>query len=367
MEKEELKRKFVGSKYDKFEKANFSLPALLFGGLYFAYRKMLLAGIIFYLFTTAIMTIFSTRINIILLVISYLLLYVSMSLLFNSMYRTFYNKKVDKILSSSENGLDKAVVDKCKKQGGTSIPYIFLVIALGICLSLTVNFILSNKNKEKNVSDNISNSENESISDNSNTTYYEYVDDNDENTNSNEAVVDSSNNIDNTLENSNTIVEDNSTEDTDKDDDTTNSIMYDTNIEINNFLDIKIPNIFIEKGTTGIFNGKSNYDYSLNNDGKSYSFKLQALKNFTADGYYNMFVNKTNPNFKIDNLIIIEPININNINWKGFESEFFGIERQLVTEINGKTFLFTYTTPEEKVEDDIYYNQIINSIKIKEQ
>ena len=137
MNTEELKRVFIGQKYDKLINKNFSLPALLLGGTYYIYRKMYLLGCLYCLLTSMLISIWATTTNIIIF-ISYLLFICSFSLGFGNSYRKHVNKKVQNIVSTSDS--EATAIAKAKKQGNTNI---LLAIVLTIVISILSSFIIN--------------------------------------------------------------------------------------------------------------------------------------------------------------------------------------------------------------------------------
>lgn len=136
MDKDELERVFVGDKYDEFEKMSFSIPALFFGGLYYAYRKMYGTGLVFF-----VITIFLTSVGIRILdsnfwLASVILFSASYSLFFKVKYKAFYSKKVHKI--ASESSSQEEAIKKCQEKGGTSLLLVVIVLIVGIMIQKAI-------------------------------------------------------------------------------------------------------------------------------------------------------------------------------------------------------------------------------------
>lgn len=156
MEEKELKQIFVGKKFEKFEKKVFSIPACLFGGMYFAYRKMLLLAIIVSLVTTIFDTLAAKLLNFGLMVIATLCIHISIGLYFPIWYKKFYNNKVNKILSQNSDKSNDELIKLAQKSGNTSIAYIIIFIIINSILLSTFNSFIDLENK-------VSKSENISI------------------------------------------------------------------------------------------------------------------------------------------------------------------------------------------------------------
>lgn len=149
MNTEELKKVFIGPKYDKLINKNFSLPALLLGGTYYIYRKMYLLGGLYCLLAGILVSIGMATNNIIIL-ISYLLFLCSFALGFGNSYRKHVNKKVQQIIATSDS--EATATTKAKKQGNTNILLaIILTILISILSSSIINKIpFFNNNSENN-------------------------------------------------------------------------------------------------------------------------------------------------------------------------------------------------------------------------
>lgn len=136
MEEEKLKQILVGPKLDKFEKKVFSIPAFFFGGIYFAYRKMIIHAIIV-LLVTGIVDTLAMKIDFGLMIITILCIHISIGLYFPLWYRKFYNNKIKSILSKGLSGDDQ--IREAQKAGGTSIGLIIIAIVANTVIANTVN------------------------------------------------------------------------------------------------------------------------------------------------------------------------------------------------------------------------------------
>lgn len=135
MEEEKLKQIFVGSKFDKFEKKVFSIPAFFFGEIYFAYRKMFIYAIIV-MFILGIINAFAIQMqNIGLAILAILCIRIAIGLFFPLWYRRFYNNKVRNILSNSTNKSEQDVINLAQKKGGTSVKYLILFLIISSVFS----------------------------------------------------------------------------------------------------------------------------------------------------------------------------------------------------------------------------------------
>jgi hypothetical protein len=130
---------FVGKKYEKFEKKVFSIPAFLFGGVYFAYRKMFLCAIIVSLLTTITDTLAYMYLNFGIGLIEILCIRTAIGLYFPLLYRKFYNSKVNKILLKNAKKSEQEQIDALHRKGRTSIGYIILFIIINTILMTVFN------------------------------------------------------------------------------------------------------------------------------------------------------------------------------------------------------------------------------------
>lgn len=162
MEEEKMKQIFVGAKYEKFEKKVFSIPAFLFGGMYFAYRKLLLYAIIVSFAVTLIDSLASKLLNTGLMIIAMLCVHISIGLYFPLWYRKSYTNKVKKLLSQNSDKSEEEIIKSVQKSGGTSILYIILFIIINSVLMTSFNQFI----KLDNTSSNLSHNQNAIISNN---------------------------------------------------------------------------------------------------------------------------------------------------------------------------------------------------------
>lgn len=138
MEEKNLKQIFVGKKFEKFEKKVFSIPAFLFGGMYFSYRKMLVHALLVSLVVNFIDTTAANLLNMPLMIIAILCIHIAVGLFFPLWYKNFYNNKVRKIMSQKSQSSEDDLIKFVQKSGGTSILYIIIFILIN---SVSINFL----------------------------------------------------------------------------------------------------------------------------------------------------------------------------------------------------------------------------------
>lgn len=139
---EKMTQIFVGPKYEKFEKKTFSIPAFFFGGIYFAYRKMILHALAISFFTSILDTLASKFLNFGLMIIAMLCVRISIGLYFPIWYRKFYRNSTRKVLSETAGKSEEETIRGIQKKGGTSIAFIILFIILNAVVSSTFNKII---------------------------------------------------------------------------------------------------------------------------------------------------------------------------------------------------------------------------------
>lgn len=166
---------FVGSKYEKFEKKVFSIPTFLFGGVYFAYRKMLIHAIIVSFVISLLDTLAMKFLDLGLIIITLLCIHISIGLYFPLWYKRFYKNKVRKILSDSSIS-EENKIKTLQKKGGTSIGFIIIFIIVNSILTGSVDKIINPETEKSNgiviedSSDTNNNSKTNSKKDSSNST-----------------------------------------------------------------------------------------------------------------------------------------------------------------------------------------------------
>lgn len=143
MDRKILVKEYVGKNYEKFYEKNFSLPAFFFGGLYFIYRKLIVEGIILFLSMLILVDVFANIMGqMVIFIPTIILMALAISLVFNTRYRTVVNKRVSRILKNNTEASEKQLIEMAKKQGGTSIIYVILLLIIGgAIIGFTVNAI----------------------------------------------------------------------------------------------------------------------------------------------------------------------------------------------------------------------------------
>lgn len=153
---EKIKQIFVGKKFEKFEKKVFSIPSFLFGGIYFAYRKMLIYAIVVSLFTTIMDTLASKTLDFGLMIIAMLCVRISIGLYFPLWYRKFYNNSVKNILANTPSQSEEDFIKSAQKKGGTSIAFIILFIIINSVFTSFLNQFISFDKEDTSMSNNSS-------------------------------------------------------------------------------------------------------------------------------------------------------------------------------------------------------------------
>ena len=125
----ELIRAYIGSKeskmyYKAISKKGFNIWAYLFGGLYYAYRKLFIASLIIIIIN--ILIIYVLKLNYLLAFVN--ILYAS---LFYKIYGSHIEKQVDKIKKENPNSTGDELIRTCSRKGGISIlfPIVILIIS----------------------------------------------------------------------------------------------------------------------------------------------------------------------------------------------------------------------------------------------
>lgn len=142
----ELIRAYIGSKeskmyYKAISKKGFNIWAYLFGGLYYAYRKLFIASLIIIIIN--ILIIYVLKLNYLLAFVN--ILYAS---LFYKIYGSHIEKQVDKIKKENPNSTGDELIRKCSRKGGISIlfPIVILIISF-VCSYIGLIAIGSNNTK----------------------------------------------------------------------------------------------------------------------------------------------------------------------------------------------------------------------------
>ena len=145
---------YVGPSYQNIKNKKFSFSTLLFGPLYFLYRK---------LFYYALVWIFLLIITYYYIPEYFQIIYIAINIFLATKFSTIYLNKVeqsvDKIKHQSLERTSKELLDKCKKKGGTLIkpsaviPILFILFSFAAFIP-TIYDIYSTINKTSNINEN---------------------------------------------------------------------------------------------------------------------------------------------------------------------------------------------------------------------
>lgn len=139
---------YVGPNYEHIKRDTISIPTIIFGPLYFLYRKLYKQGIIF-LILTIIPDLF-LKSN--LATIVSLGIRIFYTLKFKDMYFKHAEEKVEKIKQENLDKTTNELFDICNKTGGTSLNFIKIIIAIAIVIIITfvILGIVTNNTYQKN-------------------------------------------------------------------------------------------------------------------------------------------------------------------------------------------------------------------------
>lgn len=142
---EELLKAYIGPKYLEFTKGNFSVCTFLFGIFYVLYRKMWIFGLLWIGANFILNTIFDGYIyNIITLGLTIYLAFV-----FKKQYLEHANKKVEEIKLNYHGNDREALINLCRKKGGTTIiPIVVILVPLIVLMLIAILFFKSDIIKE---------------------------------------------------------------------------------------------------------------------------------------------------------------------------------------------------------------------------
>lgn len=138
MDRDASLQAFVGKKLAKFEKKKFSFLAFLFGSAYVAYRKLLVPALMFAIIDCLLLIATPNIIPYLAGGIIAFVLRIVLGILFPRLYRNFYHRKVDIILSKSNINY----VETAQAKGGTNILFFVLIIMLVIIVPANVRRLL---------------------------------------------------------------------------------------------------------------------------------------------------------------------------------------------------------------------------------
>lgn len=353
LEDEALKEAFYGRKYKKFRKNNFSIPALIFGGNYFLYRKMIVQGIIFTIVSTLILDLFINLMDWKIVTIAVVTFQLSLSLLFHSSYRAFTEKKVQKIKSENEGKTEDELIEICEKAGGTSKKFVVIsvllqILVVSIILLMAYWNVVSEFFSENNSNENNNVSQIEENQDASNT-----ISDNDE--------------LNSVEEDTNTTVED--TSEYLKNPKYAGKVEYDNTINISDYITIKkMPSDF-NKDVENLSENILKYNYKPKENGTNIDIEIAFLK------YYDdakFFIETYSDYIYPDADNVIEETPIDNIDWYVFRADTSYIavanigEKVLYFSYKAAgTFIGTFKEQNDYVKILQNYSNVINAIKLK--
>jgi len=141
MDKDSLLINFVGNKLGKFEKMKFSIFAFLFGGAYFAYRKLLLGAVPF-LAIEIVASIFTpTKIPIVAFIVVMIIERLVAAILFPKIYRSNYYKQVDKMIDKDKATQENIISSK----GGKSVLFFIVALILSSVVTMSMKDNLSGR------------------------------------------------------------------------------------------------------------------------------------------------------------------------------------------------------------------------------
>ena len=138
MDRDASLQAFVGKKLEKFEKKKFSILAFLFGSAYVAYRKLLVPALMFAIIDCLLLIATPNIIPYLAGGIIAFVLRIVLGILFPKLYRNFYHRKVDIILSKTNINY----VETAQAKGGTNILFFVLIIMLVIIVPANVRRLL---------------------------------------------------------------------------------------------------------------------------------------------------------------------------------------------------------------------------------
>lgn len=128
---EDLLKAFIGNNYEKITRSPFNLAGFFFTSLYMFYRKMFLYGLLAFLINLVILCLAN----------NYLVTYafnVVVGLFINKVYLSYAKKKIATIKSKNNLKSVDELKNICSSKGGTSVPRIFLGIAVEIVMAVVV-------------------------------------------------------------------------------------------------------------------------------------------------------------------------------------------------------------------------------------
>lgn len=126
---DELIEGYVGNKYEKIKNSHFSIPTLLFGPIYFLYRKLYLYGFIWFLVEAILLPI-----SVIMAIIIRFLLAIG----FSTIYLTEVKKRVENLRVLNQNINRDLLINRCKIKGGTNKTILAIMLLIIIMFGILV-------------------------------------------------------------------------------------------------------------------------------------------------------------------------------------------------------------------------------------
>lgn len=126
---DDLVEGYVGKNYEKIKNSHFSITTLLFGPIYFLYRKLYLYSFIWF-FVEAILL----PTNIITAIIIRVLLAIG----FSTIYLATVKKRVENLRLLNQNINRDLLINRCKIKGGTNKAILFIILFIIIIFAILV-------------------------------------------------------------------------------------------------------------------------------------------------------------------------------------------------------------------------------------
>lgn len=126
---DELIEGYVGSNYEKIKTSHFSIPTLLFGPIYFLYRKLYLYGFIWFLVEAILLPT-----SVIMAIIIRFLLAIG----FSTIYLTEVKKRVENLRLLNQNINRDLLINRCKIKGGTNKTILAIMLLIIIMFGILV-------------------------------------------------------------------------------------------------------------------------------------------------------------------------------------------------------------------------------------
>lgn len=136
---------FIGTNKESIIKTTFSLPTLIFGPLYFLYRKMIALGLALIVITFILKFYIHPDVSSVFI----FLLNIILAIKFRNIYLNHVNNKVKEIRENNPNKTSTELLEECSKQGNTlSFKNFVIIVIIYIFLSEVALAIYEIKQKE---------------------------------------------------------------------------------------------------------------------------------------------------------------------------------------------------------------------------